>query len=270
VPGDSLGIKISMGPISRLCQGIRRLRDSIEQLVAGPVQEATFPARRTGALSRVLGQPKLIVWILLMMPALVWLGFGGLPQTARLQWALTTRSAWIAVRVLSFLGLAWMGWNVALGIRRWSQLIADPLGEIAAVSALRLVSGGGALLLGAYSLALVMAGRTPDSHVLSNVHVLEAVAAALLIGTLLTAVAAVVMFPPAGVLAEAAGDAFASMIFERVAGIAAMSRVLQSPRIEERSLMKHSASGSRSPTTSPCCLPRAERPAERARWQPRM
>ena len=145
-------------------------------------------------------RPQFLAWLALMTPSVLWLVIGGFPETVGLQSALKTPIGWVVVRVFSALGLIWVGVQLALGVRRWSQLASAPLGELAAARTLQLASGTGAFLLGIYTFILATTRGAPDSQVVSNFHVLDAVASARLIGTQLTSLAAVALFPPAGSL----------------------------------------------------------------------
>jgi hypothetical protein len=181
----------------RLREAILDLRDRIDGVSARSERIAVSPMKRIGvALLGLVRQPKVIIWLALMLPSAAWLVLGGFPQTAWLQSVLMTRPAWIVVRALSFPALMWIALQVVSGVRRWAQAAAAPLGDVAAEGTLRLLSGAGAFLFGAYTLTLAMTGRAPQSQVLTSFHVLAAIGGALVAGSLLTALSAVVMFPP--------------------------------------------------------------------------
>jgi hypothetical protein len=107
-----------------------------------------------------------------------------------------TKPGWIVVRLLSFTSLFWIGWSLAIGVFRCRCTAHVPFGDIAATRVLRLVSGVGAFVFGACTFATSISGHAPESRILTNLHVLQAVQGATLIGSLLTSTAALAMFPP--------------------------------------------------------------------------
>ena len=189
-------------------QSLRReiiaLRDRIDRILIG-LEPRPLSQRRDGRGAWT--SRKVIIWLVLMAPSILWFVLGGYPQTAWLQTALKTTPGWIAVRVLSLGGLVWIGTQLVTSWRGWSQLRRALVADLAAASTLGVLSGTGALLFGFYTFVLSIMGGRPDSHVLNNFHVLEAVGAALLIGALLMGVAAIAFFPPAEILGIASGAA---------------------------------------------------------------
>jgi len=192
-------------------QAVIILRDRTDRLTDG--LKPLAPEAHHGGAGKdrsFFRQPQFFVWLLLMLPSVAWFVVGGFPQTVWLQSALKTPAGWIVVRTFSFLSLAWMGTQLILAARRSSRVPRGALGEVAAASTLRLVAGAGAFVFGVYSLVLALTAGAADSRVLTNFHVLEAVASAQVIGTLLTATAAVGLFPPVvptmGAVPSSSGD----------------------------------------------------------------
>lgn len=186
------------------------LRDRIDRLIAELHAPAETNQGSGQADCSFFLRPQFFVWLVLMLPSVSWFVVGGFPQTVWLQSALKTPPTWIVVRALSFLALAWMGGQLVLDARRWPRVGAASLGEIPAASTLRLVGGAGAFLFGSYAFVLAVTAGAPDSRVLTNFHVLEAVASSQVIGTLLTTSVAVGLFPPVspalGPLPSSSGD----------------------------------------------------------------
>jgi hypothetical protein len=176
------------------CTGSARdilaLRHQIERFTA-TVRKVEF--RQTEFIGRLvadwLRQPTNAMVLLLILPSLLWVGLGGFPQMAWVQSLLATKAAWIAVRLLAVVGLVWMGWQLANGIASWRQAETGAAADAAAMPTLRLFSGSGAFLSGAFSLLAGMAGLPASAHVLRNFHVLQAAEGATLLGSLATSIA---------------------------------------------------------------------------------
>jgi hypothetical protein len=180
-----------------LRQYILSLRDRIQSCLAGTTSVGRGPGWSLvrGAFRGFFRSPRRIAWLVLMLPSVAWLVLGGYPNTAWLQAALAEPLPWIIVRVASFFGLAWLGTQLTIGLRAWWREARSPVADLLAGSALHLMSGSGAFVMGAYALFLAITGSAPSDHVLNNFHVLEAIAAAPVIGTMLTAVAALMLSP---------------------------------------------------------------------------
>ena len=73
---------------------------------------------------------------------------------------LASKPVWIAVRLLSVVGLARMGWQLAKGFALWRKAETSAATDAAAMPTLRLLSGSGAFLSGASNLLAGMAGSS--------------------------------------------------------------------------------------------------------------
>jgi len=190
-------VNARLSSVDGLREFILNFRDRIDRVVAGPERVAVLPMDRIGpTFLKLLRQRKVIIWLALMLPSAGWLVVGGFPQTVWLQRLLTTGAAWVAIRALAFPALIRMAWQVVRGLRGWRQTNTAHVGDVPAEVMLRLISGTGAFFFGAYALFLTVSGQSPDSHVLDNFHVMEAIASATIVGLLLTALAGLVMFSP--------------------------------------------------------------------------
>jgi len=167
------------------------LRRQIERFAATARQVQLWQIAFVGGfVSNWLRQPRNAMVLLLVLPSILWVGFGGFPQMAWVQSFLASKPVWIAVRLLSVVGLARMGWQLAKGFALWRGSATSLLADGAAMSALRLFSGSGAFVSGAFNLFAAMGGLPATAHVLRNFHVLEAASGATLMGSLATSIAA--------------------------------------------------------------------------------
>ncbi len=180
-----------------LRQAVLNLRNRIDRLVSGLDPSAVIDRTTFRSIYSIIRQPKIVVWLLLILPTVTWLMITGLPQALWLQSAIKTPLGWTLIRIISVLGLMWMGLQLLRSRRILSQARATALADGPARASLRLASGAGAFLLGIYGLILAIT-EGPGGRLISNFHVLEAIAAAQLLGTQMTALLALGLFPPAG------------------------------------------------------------------------
>jgi RsiW-degrading membrane proteinase PrsW (M82 family) len=178
-----------------LRQVVLNLRDRIDRLVSGLEPSVAVDRTKLRSAYSIIRQPKVVMWLLLILPSVAWLVTGGFSQASWLQSAIKTSLGWTLVRVTSVFGLTWMGFQLLRGRRTLSHVRATLFADGAAGASLHLASGGGAFLLGIYTLILAITAG-PSGRLISNFHVLEAVASAQLIGTQLAALAALAFFPP--------------------------------------------------------------------------
>jgi hypothetical protein len=143
------------------------------------------------------------VWALLLVPVALYYVVGATPGAARVQDDLERPGLFHLLVVLpAVAGLGFLAWQLVAGARGLPAALGLPDGERAARVQLRLATALGALALGAVTLGAWLLGTRPGGRVLSNVHVLDALATGLLIAGIVLAVGAVVFFPPSiGVVA---------------------------------------------------------------------
>lgn len=176
---------------------------------------------RPRVLRRLVLRWQVLVWLVLAVPPLAFLVIGGFQPTASLQRALTTSAA-MRWPMLAFLigGLAWLAWQLIGVARSLPGTRRNPSADGVARAELRLIGGAGALLAGAFSLWRLLAGHDLDDSIVARLHILEALAAVLIIvGVALLLAGLFVLFPPGGGLAlafaaeagEAAGAAALAM-----------------------------------------------------------
>lgn len=193
------------GDDGRLGELVEELRAQIDAVEArGPDHRPRLPGG-WGQLSAVLRRPEVIAWLLLLLPPLVFFVLGGWRRTTWLQRALETRAGFAVVVVAALAALGWTAWQLVASVRRWREASRHPLADVPAAANLRIAVGGGALAVGVLLLILVLTGAGATDRVVSNFHVLDALATALIVAALLLAVAATFWFPPLAVVALAGG-----------------------------------------------------------------
>ncbi len=157
-------------------------------------------------LKDILRSPKVLLWIIPMIPSFIWLILGSLPETSAFQSLLTVSPIWLVVRGTSVCGIAWLAFRLAKEVRRSPSVSAVSLADLAASRVFRLAFSSAALLSGVYALARSFYDASASSAVVPyTFHVLEAVASATIVGSLMAALGPLALFPPAEALFEKVG-----------------------------------------------------------------
>lgn len=176
---------------------VHSMRDGIDRLAHQPIQIPPLSYDRTRrALTAILKQPPVLVWLALMIPPVLWFVIGGSPSLAWLQQLLITNPAWLMMLVLSFVGMSWMAVHLLIGLGRWPQAMQEPVADVCAMVSLRLLSGVGALSMGMYSMFLSVTGGSPQDPLLTNFHVLDALSRSSVASALAMALGGLGMAPP--------------------------------------------------------------------------
>lgn len=183
------------------------LADMVGQAVA-QLGSGIEPGRWTGAARtlwravdlRTLRSWRVVLWLISLLPALVYLVAGGFPATRGLQAVLTsTVGAWLVVA-----GLLAGGAVVASGlprvVRRLRKIAEPALHETRLRPAGQLLTATASLASTAILLALLAVVRDPGETIVRNFHVLDALSSAELILGLALILLSFALFPPAGAL----------------------------------------------------------------------
>jgi len=148
-----------------LSAALVQLRDRIDGQLGHGRSSSWLPGW-SRALGATIRRPSVIVWLLLMVPSVMWFVIGGLPQTAALQETMTKPLAWKVVVALSVVAQAWLAWRVAQELRASPSMLRLPSADDAALFALRAACGVGAIGLGGYALMRGLGGFSPNSSLL--------------------------------------------------------------------------------------------------------
>lgn len=155
--------------------------------------------------SAILRRPTVIVSLVSTIPSLLWFIAGGFPQTAWLQKWMMERPAIFAVVAISIVAQVSLLVQLAINMRNWPRAKSSPTGEDAAVSALTITSGLGALGLGTVALLTMLRGSGPTEPLIRNYHVLERFADASSLAGLLLADASLLLLAGVALLTAASG-----------------------------------------------------------------
>ena len=142
------------------------------------IDEMQSSGSRPTALLGLAQRYGVIVRFVLMAPPLVWFVVGGWPQTAWLQMTMSGPVVWKVVLALSVISQAWIAWQVILYLRSLSKVPRLSVADDAAILALRIACGVGAIGLGGYALARAFSGLSPSLSLIDNVQVQAAFAQA--------------------------------------------------------------------------------------------
>jgi hypothetical protein len=150
----------------------------------------------------------LLLWLVLLLPAFLYFVVGSTPVASGLQKALAQTALFVPLLVLpAVAGLALLAWQLAVGVRGLPAALGAPSGDVVARLQLRILTALGAATFGAVVLASWLRGGRPQSRVVSNVHVLDALSSLLLVAGVALLIAAFVFFPPSFALVAVATEA---------------------------------------------------------------
>ncbi|MEV6031477.1 hypothetical protein AB0L65_10035 [Nonomuraea sp. NPDC052116] len=154
---------------------------------------------------RVLHYWPVLVWAVLVLPAVVYFAVGTTPATARAQGTLAASPGFVVMLALLVVGLLWIGWRMVSGLRLLRRALRAGYGEGAALAQFQVFAAAGAGVLGVLNLAAWLRGAAPGQRVMIGAHVLEALDALLLYGGIALLLLAFLWFPPVGAVALAGG-----------------------------------------------------------------
>jgi hypothetical protein len=214
----------------------------------------------------------LLLWLVLLAPAYLYYVVGSTPVASGVQRALAQSGLFVPILVLpAVVGLALLAWQLVVGVPGLRAALGAPSGDVAARLQLRILTALGAGMFGVVVLAGWLRGGRPQSRVLSNVHVLDALGSLLLVAGVALLIAAFVFFPPSlglVVVATEAGmllvpTAALSGAFVATAGLG-LAGVLLSQAAQQGSggSRGSSGSGSRAPDPSLPDLPQRPPPPQ--------
>jgi hypothetical protein len=187
---------------------VREVRDQMDRADTAAAWQRV-PTLRSLAhstpLRRSLLNWRLLVWLTLLLPSLIYLVIGGFPTTARVQDAFASSTVSAMLTALLIAGLGWLLWQLLGTLRGLSAAMGQAYGEAAALAWFRLMSGAGSLVGGGFCLWLLVTGTGLDQTVVNNVHVLDALGSVLLAAAIAIAILGLFLFPPLSVVALAGG-----------------------------------------------------------------
>jgi RsiW-degrading membrane proteinase PrsW (M82 family) len=194
------------GTDADLHDAVRAIRDAMAGSNRREAWRGVAVPAGTFAVGRLLRDWRLWSWLVLAVPTVVYLVVAAFPSTGGLQNAIIDSDvSRIVLPALMAAALLWLAWRLAELIRERTPPV---LGEGLARTRLRLLAALAALPVGAYSLWRVVGGADLDDPAIRNFHLLDALAAALLIALVVLVIAlAVAAFPPGGLALAGIGGA---------------------------------------------------------------
>ena len=166
------------------------------------VSEVLSAIRKNGSTGRIawLLLPWL-VWLVLVIPSLLYYGVGGTPSGAGMQETLTNGWAFRIVLGVFAVSLAWIGWQIISGIWALPAARQQPDGSVAAGVQFRLFTATGAGFLGVITLLALLNGGSADQPLLSSPLLnsffgLDAINLLLIAGIIILVLAVILVFPP--------------------------------------------------------------------------
>jgi hypothetical protein len=170
-------------------------------------QSLSAPSHHGGQRSWLRRWRPLLLWAVLLVPALVYYGIGSTPAVAGVQKTLAGRVPFLLVlAVPAAVGLGLLAWQVAALVRALPPALRAPVAENAARIQLRIATALGSLALATTTVWAWLHGTQPSATLLSGVHVLDALSMLLLVAGVALLVAAFVFFPPSiGLVATTTG-----------------------------------------------------------------
>lgn len=159
-----------------------------------------------GTAGGLLRDWRVVLWLVVLVPSLLYLVVGGFPATRGLQDALrTTAGSWVLVACGATAVVLLVAQLVPM-VRARRTVLASPSGEAVGRFVARLAVGVGAAVAGVVLIGAGVVGGAPGSRTLvSNVHALDALAALLVVLGLALVIWAMVMFPPFAVAVTSIG-----------------------------------------------------------------
>lgn len=191
-------LEASAGVLPRdVADGVADLAD---RLRASATRESWRKVRPSSTLLALFGRTRpllrrwwpLVLWLVLLLPALLAFGFGVTP-------------AFPVVVVLFLVGLTWLvRQQIALARSLRPALRSNDGAHLGHVG-LRLATGSGAVGAGVLVVLAWRGGVGADQPLVSNFHVLDAVSDLLLYGGIALVLAGLVLFPPVGLAVLSTG-----------------------------------------------------------------
>lgn len=175
-------------------------RDRWRRAAAGLVE----PRR---SLKHVVRRWRMLVWLILLLPAVAYLVVGATPATSGLQKVMASEPGLTVVRLASLGAVLFLvGQLIGTG-RRLRQGLREPNVEASIQTVLRLVTGAGALVAGVVLVFRSFASPLANGRVIVNFHILDALSVIALVAGLALFLAALIYFPPLALVGLAEGGA---------------------------------------------------------------
>jgi hypothetical protein len=157
-------------------------------------------------IGRLLRDWRVLVWLVVLVPALLYLVVGGFPATRELQGMFrTSAGSWVLV-ACSAAGIVLLVLQLIPLVRSRGAWLSAPAGETVGRCCVRIGIGAGAVVAGVALVAAgIVAAGTPERTLVTNVHALDAVGSMLVVLGLALFLWGLLMFPPVALAATTLG-----------------------------------------------------------------
>ncbi len=145
------------------------------------------------------------LWLLLLLPVLLYLGLGTIPRLAGIQTLLASSYVFPVIGALAVLGLAFLGWQLVRVVPGLLRAGRQPWIDQAGRAWFRGLIGAGAIATGLAGLIRWLTGAAGADRLLGTAHLLAALGDALLASVLMLAVSALFLYPPVTLAAVSGG-----------------------------------------------------------------
>ncbi|MGH8773708.1 MAG: hypothetical protein ACRDWI_00545 [Jiangellaceae bacterium] len=147
----------------------------------------------------------LVAWAVLFVPPLIYFGVGTIPSAAGVQDTLAAGWLFPVVAALMVVGVIWLTWQLIVVTRSLPGAARTADGDLVGRIGFRIAIAAGACAAGSLGVISWLSGMAADERVVNSFHVLDALSDLLLVGGFALMLAAVVFFPPFGLVAVAGG-----------------------------------------------------------------
>ena len=201
---------------SQLLDHVVRVRDQITRAGKREAWTRAVPGLGLGPVSirPLLRNWRFVVWLVLLVPPLLYFVVGAFPQTRAIQQGLGSDVGTKVLIGFAVAGLGWLGWQLVAHLRGARAVLALPTGETVGRLLIRVFAGLGSLVAGIVLVATALTGAA-GSRVVSNYHALDALGSLLFAAGLLLFLWGLFMFPPFALAALPMGG---SILVSTIAG----------------------------------------------------
>ncbi len=172
-------------------------RDLGRQLIGDPRRLDTKTLLRRGW--------PLLLWLVLLLPVLAYLGLGTIPTLAGLQDVIESPYLFPVIGVLAVVAVAFLGWQLFRTVTRLLAARGQPWIDPAGQRWCQALVGVAAIATGIGAVIRWLTGAGGGDRLLASGHILDALGDALLAAGLLLALSALFLYPPVAVVAVAGG-----------------------------------------------------------------
>jgi hypothetical protein len=157
-------------------------------------------------IAKVLRNWQFYLWLLILLPGVLYLVVGTFKPFAGLQAFLASDSVFPVVLGIAGVGLLWLVWQLVRTVRSVPGGVRREYGDPVARSGFRVLAGLGSVAAGVAAGISWLDGTAADRRMLANVHILDALSRALLILAIAVFIFGCIYYPPLGLAVLTTGQ----------------------------------------------------------------